>query len=131
MPDYWQFPTVSMGLGIPQAIMQARFMHYLHSRNLAKTDNRHMWEFSGDGEMQEAESQGLLARAGREKLDNLTLVVNCNLQSLDGLVNGNGKIIQEYESLLHGRLACNKSYLGVATGKICLIKILPVSFLML
>ena len=61
-----------------------------------------MWEFSGDGEMQEAESQGLLARVGREKLDNLTLVVNCNLQSLDGLVNSNGKIIQEYESLLHG-----------------------------
>ena len=102
MPDYWQFPTVSMGLGVPLAIMQARFMHYLHSRNLAKTDNRHIWEFCGDGEMQEAESQGLLARAGREKLDNLTLVVNCNLQSLDGLVNGNGKIIQEYESLLHG-----------------------------
>ena len=102
MPTYWQFPTVSMGLGVPQAVFQARFMRYLHSRGLANTENRHIWEFVGDGEMQEAESQGVLARAGREKLDNLTIVVNCNLQSLDGLVDSNGKIIQEYEALFHG-----------------------------
>lgn len=102
MPTYWQFPTVSMGLGVPQAIFHARFMKYLHARGLANTENRHVWEFAGDGEMQEAESQGVLARAGREKLDNLTIVVNCNLQSLDGLVDSNGKIIQEYEALFHG-----------------------------
>lgn len=102
MPTYWQFPTVSMGLGPITAIYQARFMKYLQARGLAKTDNRHVWAFCGDGEMDEPESTGALTRAGREKLDNLVFVVNCNLQRLDGLVNGNGKIIQELESTFAG-----------------------------
>ena len=101
-PDYWQFPTVSMGLGPISAIYQARFMKYLDSRGLAKTDNRHVWAFCGDGEMDEPESMGAITRAGREKLDNLIFVINCNLQRLDGLVNGNGKVIQEFESSFRG-----------------------------
>lgn len=102
MPDYWQFPTVSMGLGPLSAIYQARFMKYLQARGLAKTDHRKVWAFCGDGEMDEPESTGGLTRAGREKLDNLIFVVNCNLQRLDGLVDGNGKIIQELESTFRG-----------------------------
>ena len=97
MPEFWQFPTVSMGLGPIMAIYQARFLKYLHARGLADTENRHVWVFCGDGEMDEPESLGAISLAGREKLDNLIFVINCNLQRLDGLVRGNGKIIQELE----------------------------------
>ncbi len=102
MPHYWQFPTVSMGLGPLQAIYQARFMRYLEARSLAKTEDRHVWCFCGDGEMDEPESLGALSIAAREKLDNLIFVVNCNLQRLDGPVRGNGNIIQELESIFRG-----------------------------
>ena len=102
MPNYWQFPTVSMGLGPMMAIYQARFMKYLQHRGLAETKGRYVWAFCGDGEMDEPESMGAITRAGREKLDNLNFVINCNLQRLDGLVNGNGKIIQELESSFRG-----------------------------
>ena len=102
MPDFWQFPTVSMGLGPLMAIYQARFMKYLHHRGLAKTDNRTVWAFCGDGEMDEPESLGAISLAGREKLDDLIFVINCNLQRLDGPVRGNGKIIQELESVFRG-----------------------------
>ena len=102
MPDYWQFPTVSMGLGPLMAIYQARFLKYLANRELADTANRHVWAFLGDGEMDEPESLGAISLAGREKLDNLIFVVNCNLQRLDGPVRGNGKIIQELEGIFRG-----------------------------
>ncbi|MDO8306366.1 pyruvate dehydrogenase (acetyl-transferring), homodimeric type [Herminiimonas sp.] len=102
MPDFWQFPTVSMGLGPLMAIYQARFLKYLHARELAKTDNRKVWVFCGDGEMDEPESMGAIGVAGREQLDNLVMVVNCNLQRLDGPVRGNGKIIQELEGEFRG-----------------------------
>lgn len=102
MPDFWQFPTVSMGLGPLQAIYQARFLKYMENRGLQTTQGRHVWAFLGDGEMDEPESQGALTVAGREALDNLIFVVNCNLQRLDGPVRGNGKIIQELESLFRG-----------------------------
>ncbi len=102
MPDFWQFPTVSMGLTSIMAIYQARFMKYLQDRSLAKTNNRRVWAFMGDGEMDEPESLGAISLAGREKLDNLTFVINCNLQRLDGPVRGNGKIIQELEAVFRG-----------------------------
>ena len=102
MPDFWQFPTVSMGLGPLQAIYQARFMKYMQHRSLIPTDNRKVWAFMGDGEMDEPESMGAIGMAGRERLDNLIFVVNCNLQRLDGPVRGNGKIIQELESDFRG-----------------------------
>ena len=102
MPDFWQFPTVSMGLGPLMAIYQARFLKYLHAREIAKTDNRKVWVFCGDGEMDEPESMGAIGMAGREMLDNLVMVVNCNLQRLDGPVRGNGKIIQELEADFRG-----------------------------
>jgi len=102
MPDFWQFPTVSMGLGPIMAIYQARFLKYLHGRGIADTSNRHVWVFCGDGEMDEPESLGAIALAGREKLDNLIFVINCNLQRLDGPVRGNGKIIQELEGDFRG-----------------------------
>ncbi len=105
MPDFWQFPTVSMGLGPIQAIYQARFMKYLASRGLidaAKAEQRKVWAFLGDGETDEVESLGAIGMAGREKLDNLIFVINCNLQRLDGPVRGNGKIIQELESEFRG-----------------------------
>ena len=102
MPDFWQFPTVSMGLGPICAIYQARFLKYLHHRGMAKTDNRQVWAFLGDGETDEPESLGAIALAGREKLGNLNFVVNCNLQRLDGPVRGNGKIIQELEGVFRG-----------------------------
>jgi pyruvate dehydrogenase E1 component len=102
MPDYWQFPTVSMGLGPLQAIYQARFMKYLHNRGIVDTSNRKIWCFCGDGEMDEPESLGAISLAGREKLDNLIFVINCNLQRLDGPVRGNGKIIQELEGVFRG-----------------------------
>ena len=100
--DFWQFPTVSMGLGPMQAIYQARFLKYLHARGLADTSKRKVWCFCGDGEMDEPESLGAISLAGREKLDNLIFIVNCNLQRLDGPVRGNGKIIQELESNFRG-----------------------------
>ena len=102
MPDFWQFPTVSMGLGPIMSIYQARFMKYLQDRGLAKTENRKVWAFCGDGEMDEPESLGAISLGGREKLDNLIFVINCNLQRLDGPVRGNGKIIQELESVFRG-----------------------------
>ncbi|MBB3117884.1 pyruvate dehydrogenase (acetyl-transferring), homodimeric type [Pseudoduganella violacea] len=102
MPDFWQFPTVSMGLGPLMAIYQARFLKYLHARSIAKTDGRKVWAFCGDGEMDEPESMGAIGMAAREKLDNLVIVVNCNLQRLDGPVRGNGKIIQELEADFRG-----------------------------
>lgn len=102
MPDFWQFPTVSMGLGPLMAIYQARFLKYLESRGLAKTPGRKVWCFCGDGEMDEPESLGAIALAAREGLDNLIFVINCNLQRLDGPVRGNGKIIQELEGDFRG-----------------------------
>ncbi|HSX67018.1 pyruvate dehydrogenase (acetyl-transferring), homodimeric type [Nocardioides sp.] len=102
MPDFWQFPTVSMGLGPLMAIYQARFLKYLDARGLANTANRKVWAFLGDGEMDEPESLGAISLAGREKLDNLVFVINCNLQRLDGPVRGNGKIIQELEGVFRG-----------------------------
>src|SRR6056297_1984063 len=102
MPDYWQFPTVSMGLGPIQAIYQAHVMKYLDSRELIEMDNRKVWCFVGDGECDEPETLGSISKAGREKLDNLIFVVNCNLQRLDGPVRGNGKIMQELEGVFRG-----------------------------
>ncbi len=102
MPDFWQFPTVSMGLGPLMAIYQARFMKYLQDRGLANTDGRKVWCFLGDGEIDEPESMGAIGVAARERLDNLIFVVNCNLQRLDGPVRGNGKIIQELEADFRG-----------------------------
>jgi pyruvate dehydrogenase E1 component len=102
MPEYWQFPTVSMGLGPLQAIYQAHVMKYLDHRGLSDAGDRKVWCFIGDGEMDEPESQGAIALAGREHLDNLIFVINCNLQRLDGPVRGNGKIIQELEGVFRG-----------------------------
>ena len=102
MPDYWQFPTVSMGLGPLQAIYQSYIMKYLMNRGLADENDRRVWCFIGDGEVDEPESLGAISMAGREGLDNLIFVVNCNLQRLDGPVRGNGKIIQELEGAFRG-----------------------------
>ena len=102
MPDFWQFPTVSMGLGPINAIYQARFNRYLHGRGIKDTSQQHVWAFLGDGETDEPESLGAIGLAAREGLDNLTFVINCNLQRLDGPVRGNGKIIQELESIFGG-----------------------------
>ncbi len=102
MPEFWQFPTVSMGLGPLMAIYQARFLKYLHARGIADTANRKVWVFCGDGEMDEVESLGAIGLAAREELDNLIFVINCNLQRLDGPVRGNGKIIQELEGEFRG-----------------------------
>ena len=102
MPEFWQFPTVSMGLGPLMAIYQARFLKYLGGRGLAQTEGRKVWAFLGDGECDEPESLGAISMAGRERLDNLIFVINCNLQRLDGPVRGNGKIIQELESVFRG-----------------------------
>src|ERR1700712_5088515 len=102
MPGFWQFPTVSMGLGPLMAIYQARFMKYLTGRGMSDTTGRKVWAFMGDGEMDEPESMGAISLAGREHLDNLVFVVNCNLQRLDGPVRGNGKIIQELETNFRG-----------------------------
>ena len=102
MPNFWEFPTVSMGLGPIMAIFQARFMKYLQHRDIIKTDKRTVWAYIGDGETDEPESLGAISLAGREKLDNLIFVINCNLQRLDGPVRGNGKIIQELEGMFRG-----------------------------
>ena len=102
MPEFWEFPTVSMGIGPMNAIYQAQFNKYLHNRGIKDTSQQHVWAFLGDGEMDEPESRGLLQLAAGEELDNLTFVINCNLQRLDGPVRGNGKIIQELESFFRG-----------------------------
>ena len=102
MPDFWEFPTVSMGLGGLNAIYQARFNRYLHHRGLKDTSQQHVWAFLGDGEMDEPETIGAIGAAAREELDNLTFVINCNLQRLDGPVRGNGKVIQELEAFFRG-----------------------------
>src|SRR5690625_3195928 len=102
MPDFWQYPTVSMGLGPIMAIYQARFMKYLHDREIIDAGDRKVWAFMGDGEMDEPESLGAISLAARENLDNLVFVVNCNLQRLDGPVRGNSKIIQELEGTFRG-----------------------------
>src|SRR5260370_23480919 len=102
MPDFWQFPTGSMGLGPISSIYHARYMRYLAARQLADTGTRHVWSIIGDGEMDERESIAALTLASREKLDNLTFIINCHLQRLDGPVRGNGQIIQELEGLFAG-----------------------------
>jgi pyruvate dehydrogenase E1 component len=102
MPNFWQFPTVSMGLGPLMAIYQARFMRYMHDRGIKNMEDRKVWAYMGDGEMDEPESLGAISLASRERLDNLVFVVNCNLQRLDGPVRGNGKIIQELEAVFRG-----------------------------
>jgi pyruvate dehydrogenase E1 component len=102
MPNFWEFPTVSMGLGPLNAIYQARYNRYLHNRGIKDTSDQHVWAFLGDGEMDEVESLGAIGLAAREELDNLTFVINCNLQRLDGPVRGNGKVIQELESFFRG-----------------------------
>ncbi|HLZ38635.1 MAG TPA: pyruvate dehydrogenase (acetyl-transferring), homodimeric type [Mycobacteriales bacterium] len=102
LPDFWEFPTVSMGLGAINAIYQARFNKYLHARQIKDTSRSHVWAFLGDGEMDEPEAVGAIGIAAREELDNLTFVVNCNLQRLDGPVRGNGKVIQELEAMFRG-----------------------------
>src|SRR5436190_3352971 len=102
MPDFWEFPTVSMGLGSLTALYQARFNRYLHNRRLDDTSQSRVWAFLGDGECDEPESLGALSLASREQLDNLIFVVNCNLQRLDGPVRGNGKVIQELEAVFRG-----------------------------
>ena len=102
MPDYWQFPTVSMGLGPIMGIYQAHVMRYLSARGLIERGNRKVWVFCGDGEMDEPESKGAIGLAGRESLENLIFVINCNLQRLDGPVRGNHKIIQELEREFRG-----------------------------
>ncbi|WP_319957320.1 pyruvate dehydrogenase (acetyl-transferring), homodimeric type [Micromonospora yasonensis] len=102
MPDFWEFPTVSMGLGPINAVYQARFNRYLHHRGIKDTSQQHVWAFLGDGEMDEVESLGAIGVAAREELDNLTFVINCNLQRLDGPVRGNGKVMQELEAFFRG-----------------------------
>src|SRR5207342_2727980 len=102
MPDFWEFPTVSMGIGPMNAIYQAQFNKYLHNRGIKDTSQQDVWAFLGDGEMDEPESRGLLQLAANEELDNLNFVINCNLQRLDGPVRGNGKIMQELEAFFRG-----------------------------
>ncbi|WOQ15610.1 pyruvate dehydrogenase (acetyl-transferring), homodimeric type [Raineyella sp. W15-4] len=102
MPEFWEFPTVSMGIGPLNAIYQARFNRYLQNRGIRDTSQQHVWAFLGDGEMGEPESLGAIGRAAREELDNLTFVINCNLQQLDGPVDGNGKVVQDLESFFRG-----------------------------
>ena len=117
MPDFWEFPTVSMGLGAIDAIYQARFNRYLLARELKDTSRSHVWAFLGDGEMDEPEVLGAIGLAAREELDNLTFVINCNLQRLDGPVRGNGKIIQELEASIPRRgLERDQGDLGPGLG---------------
>ena len=119
MPEFWEFPTVSMGLGPISAIYQARFNRYLHARGIADTSNSHVWAFLGDGEMDEIESLGAIGVAAREELDNLTFVINCNLQRLDGPVRGNGKIIQELETYSAAPGGTSSRSSGDASGTRC------------
>ena len=125
MPDFWQFPTVSMGLGPINAIYHARFMRYLENRGIIPATDRKIWAFLGDGEMDEPESLGALSLGARENLDNLIFVVNCNLQRLDGPVRGNGNIIQELEVGVPWRgLECHQVIWGT-TGMHCSRKTIP------
>jgi pyruvate dehydrogenase E1 component len=117
MPEFWEFPTVSMGLGPLNAIYQARFNRYLVSRGIADTANSRVWAFLGDGEMDEPEATGALTLAAREGLDNLTFVINCNLQRLDGPVRGNGKIVQELEACSRARLERDQGAVGARVGR--------------
>lgn len=119
MPDFWEFPTVSMGLGPLNAIYQARFNHYLHDRGIKDTSDQHVWCFLGDGEMDEPESRGLAHIGALEGLDNLTFVINCNLQRLDGPVRGNGKIIQELSRSSAARAGTSSRWCGAANGTRC------------
>ena len=114
MRGFWEFPTVSMGLGPLTALFQARFMKYLDNRGIIEAKNRKVWAFLGDGEMDEPESMGAITMPVREKLDNLVFVINCNLQRLDGPVRGNGKIIQELEGVFRG---AGWNVIKVITGK--------------
>ncbi len=118
MPDFWEYPTVSMGLGPINSLYQARFNRYLHHRQLDDTSASRVWCFLGDGETDEPETLGAISLAGREGLDNLTWVVNCNLQRLDGPVRGNGKIIQELEAVFRGAgLERHQGDLGLGLGR--------------
>ncbi len=117
MPDFWEFPTVSMGLGAINSIYQARFNRYLHNRGITDTSGSRVFAFLGDGEMDEPEALGALGVASREELDNLTWIVNCNLQRLDGPVRGNGKIIQELESYSRRRLERHQGRVGPQVGR--------------
>ena len=119
MPNFWQFPTVSMGLGAITAIYQARFNRYLEHRGLQDTSKQKVWCFLGDGETDEPESLGALTLASREGLDNLIFIVNCNLQRLDGPVRGNGKIIQELEAAFRAPAGTPSRSSGEATGTRC------------
>ncbi len=117
MPDFWEFPTVSMGLSAINAVHQARFNRYLLARQLKDTSRSHVWAFLGDGETDEPEVRGAIGLAAREELDNLTFVINCNLQRLDGPVRGNGKIIQELEASFRGAgLERDQGHLGPGLG---------------
>ena len=116
MPDFWEFPTVSMGLGPMNAVYQARFNRYLLDHEIVDTSASKVWCFPGDGEMDEPESSAGLSLAAREQLDNLVFVVNCNLQRLDGPVRGNGKVIQELEALFRGAVGTCSRWSGVASG---------------
>ena len=117
MPDFWEFPTVSMGLGPIMAIYQARFNRYLEDRGLKPKTDAKVWAFLGDGETDEPESLGAITLASREKLDNLIFVINCNLQRLDGPVRGNGQIIQELEAIFRGAgWNVIKVHLGLRSG---------------
>ena len=119
MPDFWQFPTVSMGLGPITAPYQARFMRYLEDRGLKEHQGRKVWAFLGDGETDEPESLGALALGSREKLDNLIFVVNCNLQRLDGPVRGNGKIIRNSKPLFRVLAGMSSRSFGAPIGTTC------------
>lgn len=116
MPDFWEFPTVSMGIGPMNAIYQARFNKYLETRGIKDTSDQHVWAFLGDGEMDEPESRGLLQTAALYELDNLTFVINCNLQRLDGPVRGNTQIIQELESFFAALAGTSSRSSGAAVG---------------
>ena len=118
MPDFWEFPTVSMGLGPLMAIYQARFIEYLENRGLKPASDQKVWAFLGDGETDEPEALGSISLAAREKLDNLIFVINCNLQRLDGPVRGNGQIIQELEAVFRGAgWNVDQGHLGLGVGR--------------
>ncbi len=119
MPEFWEYPTVSMGLGPMNAIGQAHISRYLQARGIVDTSESRVWCFVGDGEFDEPETIGSLGIAGREHLDNLTFVVNCNLQRLDGPVRGNGKIIQELEALFRGAGGTSSRSSGAGRGTTC------------
>ena len=119
MPDFWEYPTVSMGLGPILSIYQARFNKYLHNRRIDDASGSRVWCFLGDGEVDEPETLGSISLAAREQLDNLTWVVNCNLQRLDGPVRGNGKIIQELEAIFRGAAGTSSRSCGAAAGTSC------------